>query len=166
MTPTLTTIGFDVSIARTGWAAITYDHGTWITGGLIRTDPRLNLIPRLVEIRRQTWDVLEQFDGGVDVGIEEGVAHRNGDTTRKLAMAWGVVALSCNDRLGIEPHEVNISTVKTCATGRGNADKGAMVAAAVDRWGDEADDEDIADAAWIAEATRLWMHTQYPKEGE
>lgn len=163
MSATLTTIGFDVSIARTGWAAITYDHGTWIRGGIIRTDARLELLPRLAEIRRQTHDILELFDHGVDVAIEEGVAHRSGEVTRKLAMAWAVVALSTSDRLGIEPHVVNISTVKKFATGNGHASKDDMIAAAVARWGDDTADPDIADAAWIAEHARQHMHTQYPE---
>ena len=62
MTPTLTTLGFDVSIARTGWAAITYETGDWVRGGIITTDARLNLLPRLAEIRRQTWDILVLLD--------------------------------------------------------------------------------------------------------
>ena len=164
MTPTLTTIGFDVSIARTGWAAITYDHGTWVRGGVIRTDSRLELLPRLAEIRRQTWDILEQFDHGVDVAIEQGISYRSGEVTRKLAMAWATVALSCSDRMGIEPHEVNVSTVKSLAAGNGHAQKSEVVAAAVARWGDETHDPDIADAAWIAEACRLHMHREFDRE--
>lgn len=161
MTPTLTTVGFDVSITRTGWAAITYETGEWVRGGTIRTDSRLNLLPRLTEIRRQTWDVLEQFDHGVDVAIESGIAHRSGEVTRKLAMAWAAVAMATSDRLGIEPHEVNISTAKKLATGNGHASKDAVVTAAVDRWGGDACDVDIADAAWIAESCRLHMHQEF-----
>ena len=163
MTPTMYVIGFDVSIARTGWAAITYDHGTWVRGGVIRTDSRLELLPRLAEIRRQTWDILELFDHGVDVAIEQGISYRSGEVTRKLAMAWATVALSCSDRMGIEPHEVNVSTVKSLAAGNGHAQKSEVVAAAVARWGDETHDPDIADAAWIAEACRLHMHRQFPE---
>ena len=163
MTPTMYVIGFDVSIARTGWAAITYDHGTWVRGGIITTDARLNLLPRLAEIRRQTWDILELFDHGVDVAIEQGISYRSGEVTRKLAMAWATVALSCSDRMGIEPHEVNVSTVKSLAAGNGHAQKSEVVAAAVARWGDETHDPDIADAAWIAEACRLHMHRQFPE---
>ena len=163
MTPTLTTLGFDVSIARTGWAAITYESGDWVRGGIITTDARLNLLPRLAEIRRQTWDILELFDHGVDVAIEQGIAYRSGEVTRKLAMAWATVALSCSDRMGIEPHEVNVSTVKSLAAGNGHAQKSEVVAAAVARWGDDTADPDIADAAWLAEHARQHMHTEYPE---
>ena len=163
MTPTMHVVGFDVSIARTGWAAITYESGDWVRGGIITTDARLNLLPRLAEIRRQTWDILELFDHGVDVAIEQGIAYRSGEVTRKLAMAWATVALSCSDRMGIEPHVVNISTVKKFATGHGHASKDDMVAAARARWGDDTADPDIADAAWIAEACRLHMHRQFPE---
>ena len=163
MTPTLTTLGFDVSIARTGWAAITYETGDWVRGGIITTDARLNLLPRLAEIRRQTWDILELFDHGVDVAIEQGISYRSGEVTRKLAMAWATVALSCSDRMGIEPHVVNISTVKKFATGNGHASKDDMVAAARARWGDDTADPDIADAAWLAEHARQHMHTEYPE---
>ena len=163
MTPTLTTLGFDVSIARTGWAAISYESGDWVRGGIITTDARLNLLPRLAEIRRQTWDILELFDHGVDVAIEQGISYRSGEVTRKLAMAWATVALSCSDRMGIEPHVVNISTVKKFATGNGHASKDDMVAAARARWGDDTADPDIADAAWLAEHARQHMHTEYPE---
>jgi len=46
--------------------------------------------------------------------------------------------------------------VKRHATGRGNADKAAMVAAAVARWGGEPT-EDEADALWIADAWRAGL---------
>ena len=164
MTPTMHVVGFDVSIARTGWAAITYETGDWVRGGIITTDARLNLLPRLAEIRRQTWDILELFDHGVDVAIEQGISYRSGEVTRKLAMAWATVALSCSDRMGIEPHEVNVSTVKSLAAGNGHAQKSEVVAAAVARWGDETHDPDIADAAWIAEACRLHMHREFDRE--
>lgn len=46
-------------------------------------------------------------------------------------------------------------TEAQAATGKGNATKDGVRAAAVARWGPRADDPDIADACWIAEVCRL-----------
>jgi Holliday junction resolvasome RuvABC endonuclease subunit len=70
-----------------------------------------------------------------------------------------LLAVWCHEN--IEAHEVAPSEVKCLATGRGNADKAAVTAAAVSRWGPTVDDSDIADACWVAEHCRLAMHRLY-----
>lgn len=164
---TLHTLGFDVSLSRTGYAALTYETGDLAGVGFCATDATEPLPVRLARIRDFTRARIDEFDalGGVDVAIEGGVSHRNGRTTRLLAMAWGVVAVAMWDRLGVQPHKVNIAEVKALATGKGNAKKEAVIEAAVTRWGDDVADPDIADACWVAEHGRLMMHRLYP-EGE
>lgn len=163
MTPTLHTVGFDVSIRRTGWAALTYDTGDLTARGIIATDPGLGLLPRLASIRSQTLDVLDRLGDSTDVAMEGGFVARSGDVTRKLAMAWCVVGLAAWGRLDIEPHVVSPKEVKALATGKGNAPKELVTAAAVERWGPTVDDPDIADACWIAEHGRLAMHARFPE---
>lgn len=62
----------------------------------------------------------------------------------------------CETR-GVLHTSVEVAHVKKLATGKGNAKKDAMVAAANVRWGLtlEAKDENEADARWIAEAAAL-----------
>jgi|GEM_PF-4345255 len=165
LNPTMTVLGFDVSLRRTGWATLDYDNGKLLDCGTIEPSPRLTTVESIASISTQVTGVISQCEnrGGVDVAIEEGIAYRSGRTTRVLAMAWAAVALSTWDRLGIEPYEVNTSEVKKAATGEGNASKGRVTNAAVGKWDVRADDPDIADACWVAEVCRLHMHARFPE---
>lgn len=149
-------LGFDPSLARTGWAAVDYDTGQLVDCGVIATNPGDHVLERLEHLEVGVLHVVRRFDRA-DVGIEEGVSHRSGLVTRRLAMAWATVALTCWRRLAVHPHEVSIGTVKRAATGHGNADKATVTAAAVTKWGTRCDDPDIADAAWIAHITRAHL---------
>ena len=72
--------------------------------------------------------------------------------------ACGRVQSQLHERtlVGIAPAEV-----KKLATGNGNAKKPAVMEAAVARWGEQANDPDIADAAWVAEHCRRFMHEKF-----
>lgn len=165
MTATLHTLGFDVSLSRTGYAALTYDTGELAGVGFCATDATDPLPVRLAQIRDFTRARIDCFDalGGVDVAVESGFMARSGSVTRKLAMAWGVAVLAMYDRLDVQPHEVAPTAVKALATGKGNARKDAVVEAAVARWGVDVADPDIADACWVAEHGRLEMQRLYPE---
>lgn len=65
----------------------------------------------------------------------------------------GVLKEFCESR-GIEYHGVSPSQVKKIATGKGNAPKPAVVAAAKRKWPDFAGDDNEADARWILELAR------------
>ena len=167
--PTMHVIGFDVSLSRTGWAALTYEHGELVGAHTIPTDATMPLPARLDVIDQAVRAAISTFDrrGGVDVAIESGFMARSGSVTRKLAMAWGVAVLAMWQRTGgIQPHEVAPNEVKKLATGRGDAKKDAVMEAAVARWGEQANDPDIADAAWVAEHCRLFMHAKFPDPEE
>ena len=167
--PTMHVIGFDVSLTRTGWAALDYEHGDLVGAHAIPTDATMPLPARLDIIDQAVRAAISTFDrrGGVDVAIESGFMGGSGSTTRKLAMAWGVAVLAMWQRLGeVQPHEVTPAEVKKLATGNGNAKKPAVMEAAVARWGEQANDPDIADACWVAEHCRLFMHAKYPEEGK
>lgn len=162
--PTMTVLGFDVSLRRTGWAALGYERGELLDCGTLTPSPDLPLVERLSALQIAVRDVIDdcQDRGGVDVAIEEGIAYRSGKTTRLLAMAWSAVAVAVWGRLGIEPYAVNTSEVKKAATGEGNASKNRVTNAAVGKWDLRADDPDIADACWVAEVCRLHMHSRFP----
>lgn len=161
MTPTMWTVGFDVSLRCTGWAALDYDTGHLEDCGAITTDPGEPLVQSLEKIALGTAAILTSFEAA-DVGIEEGISHRNGEVTRKLAMAWAAVATTVWRRLSIEAHSVKPAEVKKAATGNGSATKDEVVMAAVNRWDLRLRHSDMADAAWVAELTRAEMHAKFP----
>lgn len=86
---------------------------------------------------------------GVDAVAYEEVARHAG--TAAAHVYGGLVAVlqaEC-EQAGIPYRGIPVGTVKKRATGKGNAGKPAMVAAAVEQWGAVADDNE-ADALWIA----------------
>lgn len=146
-------LGFDVSLACTGWAALRYEDGDLAGHGVIATDAETPFVERLALVSNGVKDVL-RWHPGADVAMEDGVSYRSGEVTRKLACAWGVAALAVWTRQGVEPRQVNIGTLKKLATGSGAAKKEAVMAAAAGRWGVLLG-ADEADAAWCAEVLRL-----------
>lgn len=63
----------------------------------------------------------------------------------------GIVATisTAGEKFNIPYAGIPVATVKKLATGKGNADKAAMIAATVQRWPDFAGDDNEADARWI-----------------
>jgi Holliday junction resolvasome RuvABC endonuclease subunit len=82
------------------------------------------------------------------VAIEGYSYASHGRSTVSLAELGGIVryGLWCE---GIIYIDVPPSTLKKYATGKGNADKGAMLVAAVKRLGYEGTDNNEADARWL-----------------
>jgi Holliday junction resolvasome RuvABC endonuclease subunit len=159
---TATVVGFDVSLARTGWAVLAWDTGTLVRCGVIETDPRDPFAARLWNLHTAAGEVAwwrSQSDGArlADIGIEAGIHRGSGAVTRKLAACWGAVLLAVLDMTGIEAdtEHPTPAEVKHLATGKGNATKAEVMAAACERWGSPAADADIADACWVAEFVRL-----------
>lgn len=152
-------IGFDVSIAKTGWAVLDFESGELVWCGTIESTPADNLYERLKFLACSTQEVLEEnlTSNKFDAALEGGFSARSGEITRKLAMAWITVAMTIYDFAHIEPAIVAPTSAKKLATGKGNCKKPEVQAAAVAKWGEDVDDSDIADACWIAEFNRLAM---------
>ena len=164
---TTAVLGLDVALSRTGWTTLSYTDGGLLDCGVVKTSPQLAFLERLVTIRDAVDEILDDVRGDehdIDVAIEDGIAYRSGTTTRRLAMAWAMAVIAVWDAEGIEPHIVKPTEVKLLATGRGNAKKNEVQAAAVERWGPRMDDSDVADAAWVAEHARLRMRDLYPED--
>jgi Holliday junction resolvasome RuvABC endonuclease subunit len=157
---TATVVGFDVSLSRTGWAVLDWDSGILLRCGVIETSPADPFVSRLWRLRagvEYVVDARQVYGRIADVGIEAGIHRGSGAVTRKLAAAWGVVMMKMHDETGIEAdvEHPTPAEVKQLATGRGNATKAEVMAAACERWGSPAADADIADACWVAEWVRL-----------
>lgn len=87
--------------------------------------------------------------GRVDrVAIEEVRRHLGTDAAHAYGGALAVVTAWCEEHR-IPYEAVPVATIKKHATGRGNADKTAMLAAAAARWPDFAGDDNEADARWL-----------------
>lgn len=100
-------------------------------------------LDRLAELRDL---ILDNLAGATLVAIE-GYAYGRPNQAHQLGELGGVIRLALHER---DIHIANVppSTVKLWATGKGNAPKDAVLAAAVRRWPD-INDNNIADAAWL-----------------
>lgn len=155
-------LGLDLALGRSGWAVLDYELGDLVDFGSVTTDPKTPTVERISGIVAAVRRVITT-ENLCDVAIEDGWAGRNGTTTRRLAGVWWAVATTVWDATGIEPAPVQPSEIKRLACGRGDAAKGEVTLAALNRWG--ITDADIGDAAWCAEVLRLRLHTHYDREG-
>ena len=152
-------LGLDLSLRSTGWAVLDYDTGALVDHGVIVTkaDPeRPNFHGRALVYIRQEISGQWIRAGNPDIGIERmppiGGPRRGG---HHLVMVHGAIQAFCAV-VNVDPALPTVSEVKKHATGSGNADKAAMIQAAVDRWGVVLG-PDEADAAWVASWTRCQM---------
>ena len=139
-------LGLDLSLTATGYA---YNDEVV---GVIRS--RANGMRRLAEIREAVLEVA--FEADVVVLEGYGFASQKAVVQGELG---GVVRLALYDRR--TPFvEVAPSLVKKYATGRGNADKDQVLAAAIRRFGFEGDNNNAADA-WILRAMGLAAYSSW-----
>lgn len=86
------------------------------------------------------------------VAYEEVRRHMGTDAAHLYAGVVATLQAWCEDN-AVPYTAIPVGTVKRTATGRGNADKAAMLAAARERWPEQnVTDDNQADALWIAEA--------------
>lgn len=145
-------LGLDLALKATGWALVDYDDGTLIGHGTIDTAPAMELSERLDHIATAIFDLVDTWSP-IEIGVEQPIAYRSGTTTLRLGMVHGAVRVAMWRR-NIAPAEYGPSAVKRHATGRGDADKTAMVTRACVRWGVDLT-HDEADAAWVADLARI-----------
>jgi Holliday junction resolvasome RuvABC endonuclease subunit len=87
------------------------------------------------------------------VAYEEVRRHMGTDAAHIYGGIISHIQTICLER-GINYTAIPVATVKRVATGKGNADKDAMLAAARARWGNHITNDNEADALWILEAAR------------
>ncbi len=109
---------------------------------------------RYLRFERLFRELLGTFPRG-PVAYELVAAHKGAEAAHVYG---GIVAhlTRCCEELGRPYAGIPVGTVKRHATGKGNSNKGAMMAAAAQRWdpnGHKRDDNE-ADALWIADALR------------
>ncbi len=92
------------------------------------------------------------------LAYEEVRRHMGVDAAHVYGGIIAKVAEVCERREPKMPYQaIPVGTVKKLATGKGNAKKEAMIAAANARWGISVSDDNEADALWIAETLRVQL---------
>lgn len=132
-----------------GWAVLhvdgSMDSGTWdlkprrFEGGGMR----------YVRLRAHLEELIDLTQPEA-VFFEEVRRHAGTDAAHIFGGIVAVITELCETR-GIPYSAIPVGTVKKAATGKGNANKAAMIAASHQRWPDaEINDDNEADARWIA----------------
>lgn len=144
---TISVAAFDLSLTATG---ITYIDGD----GTISVDlhqPKTRSYTRLRQIRAAVVHIA----GAADVAAVEGPAFgAQGSAYHQLAGLWWYVT-DAIDGLGLPLVVVPPSCIKQYATGKGNAGKDLVLAAAVRRFPHvDVNDNNVADSLWAAALVR------------
>lgn len=149
-----------------GWAHSNGACGTWDLS--IRRDESQGM--RLIRLRGKLNEI--KMMAGVDLLVYEAARHAAPKMQGALvvqAELQGVIKLWCQDN-SVEYKGVSPSEVKKHATGKGNANKDAMIAAARNKWPVQTiTDDNTADALWIldmAQKTFVETRTLTPNEME
>ncbi|TMJ12882.1 MAG: crossover junction endodeoxyribonuclease RuvC [Alphaproteobacteria bacterium] len=124
-------LGLDPGLGCTGWGVIRAEGNrlSHVANGQIRTDPKVPLPARLVELHDRLEAVLGEYRPGA-AAVEEVFVNDNPQSTLKLGQARGVVLLAAA-RSGIAVGEYAARLVKKAVVGTGGAEKAqvhAMVA--------------------------------------
>jgi len=135
------TCGFAV-----GCDALVATSGTW------DLTPRRGESPgvRYLRLRARLNDVLAGYPD-LKLVVYEQAHHRGGAATEYAAGVATDIQSWCAEH-GIEHATLHSATVKKHATGKGNAKKPALIAAALARFGRRMPDDNEADALWLLDA--------------
>lgn len=150
-------LGVDLALRATGIAFPDGTSTSYVPPSSATDTVRLNLILGAVT------DALEE---PVDLVAIEGYSYgSSGRSLVGLAEVGGLVRWAIW-RAGIDRLEVPPAVLKRAATGKGNADKVAVLIAARDRLGYDGVDHNEADARWLQVIGRHWLQaptTRLPK---
>lgn len=149
--PTITVLGIDPGLDRTGYAVLEMATRRVVEAGLVRSSTALPLAPRLREIEAGLEEILSEHPVDL-VAVEELYAHyKHPRTAILMGHARGVVLLAAARR-GIEIVSLPATHVKRSLTGNGHASKLQMQRAilATMRLSAMPEPPDVADAVAIA----------------
>lgn len=116
-------IGLDPGLRHMGWGIIDAEGSrlVHVANGTLRSDDRLGLPERLVQLKSGLEEVLT-LHRPQTAAVEETLANRNPDSTLKLGMARGV-ALMVPAIAGLEVAQYLPMIVKKSVVGTGHAKK-------------------------------------------
>ena len=121
-------LGLDPGLGTTGWGVIRSEGNrlSHIANGQIKTDAKMPLASRLLQLDLALADVLTQYRPDA-VAVEEVFVNMNPQSTLKLGQARGVVLLGAS-RGGAVVAEYATRLVKKAVVGVGNAEKAQVQA--------------------------------------
>ena len=147
-------VGIDPG-SKAGWAVL---DGTGYRVGSGTWDCRVRRGEgagfRFIRLRGHLVELLDSLSNDCTLAYEEVRRHMGVDAAHVYGAIVGHLQELCEVR-GVPYTRIPVGTVKKHATGKGNADKTAMLLAAATRWGSwPIADDNEADALWIASALR------------
>lgn len=147
------TIGIDLA-TKTGWAVLDADGARVASGTWTLARRGASESWRYVEFRRKLRDLLDAFPGA-EVRYEDVARHAGTQAAHTYGGLRAGLFEVC-DTVSRPYAGIPVGTIKATATGKGNANKEAMIAAANARWAPHTViDDNESDALWIAETGRL-----------
>lgn len=141
-----------------GWAAVT-EHGTIMASGVFRLQPKRHESSgmRFVKFRSSLQDLINSVHPGI-IAYEEVRRHAGTDAAHIYGGLISILTTVAVD-LGIEYHGIPVGTIKKHATGKGNASKDAMIAAARAKWPNASiEDDNEADARWVGHTAFVTLY--------
>jgi len=146
---------------KTGWVVRT-QNGEYLNGGTWMLRPSAGEGAGMITVRLRGYlhALLDAYrsSGEVIVAYEWMVGRHTSTAAAHLYGALSHAIMGLCEELNVAYLGVPVATVKRLATGRGNAKKTDMIAAAKVRWPEwRASGEDEVDARWIAEAAALTL---------
>jgi len=145
-------IGIDPG-TQCGWAVLTHD-GKRISSGVWNLRPRRHESSgyRYVRLAKALGELLDLFPTA-HLAYEEVARHRGTAAAHIYGGIIATVQSLCEERK-VPYVGAPVGTVKRLATGKGNANKKAVMGATRIRWKYLPQDDNEADALWIAETLR------------
>lgn len=140
-------LGLDLSLTATGYAY------TEEVAGVFK--PKTRGMARLADIRSSIMELAHV----ADVVVLEGYAFARPNQAHQLGELGGVIRLELHDRR-VPYVDIPPALLKRFATGKGNATKDAMLAAAIRRFAFEGDNNNAADA-WLLRAMGLAAYSDW-----
>jgi len=137
---TMSIVALDLSLTATGWAHSDGRSGVWV--------PSKHVGLGLARMRWIRDTILATVAGAQLVAIEGYAFGAQGNAMFNLAELGGVVRMALFDS-GVPFADVPPSSLKLFATGKGNAPKDQVLAAAIRQLGYAGHDHNAADALWL-----------------
>ena len=120
---TIRLIGFDPGLRNTGWGVIDVrgNRLSHVADGVVKTEARLPLAERLVQLHDGLSQILEQFNPD-EAAVEETFVNKNAASALKLGQARAI-SLLVPAQAGLAVAEYSANLIKKTVVGGGHAAK-------------------------------------------
>lgn len=143
--------GFDLG-ANCGFAVLD-ENGNRVTSGTLKLGKRS---PESIAKFHQALTSLFEIHLPTHVGYEKVNFFHRGIKAAHAYGSYESILWLVVQAFKVPTEQFTVNKIKKTATGFGNAEKDEMEAAAMTRWAYVPNDDNEADALWIAECARRW----------